>query len=246
MIDRRFCNWQNFVMPGFLLVPVHLDALVLTHDCAVVEAMNDFSRLPWTDGQVDHNGDTPYVSEAIVSRPFQNRNLHLKAGIHLHWSMPDALTRGIQTDGITRFPAVPNRWLVTRSRTAATATHHDSDVQWEIEGQWVVESDYLYPDGQGREMSHVSYPVAVDAEAGRHRPYRYMGRNLPLEAWRNGASSEAEYLDKLTAIGYGESAFAAFYPNCHSVFGFHDDQVPERDPMGLRYDLLGWYADPGS
>ena len=48
-------------MPNFLLVPVHLDALVLEHDRAVVEAMNDFSRLPWTDGEADRNGDTPYL-----------------------------------------------------------------------------------------------------------------------------------------------------------------------------------------
>ena len=31
-----------------------------------------------------------------------------------------------------------------------------------------------------------------------------------------------EYVEKLTALGYGEPLFAAFYPNCLSVFGLYD------------------------
>ena len=70
-----------------------------------------------------------------------------------------------------------------------------------------------------------------------------MGRSVPLAAWREaGASSER--IGKLTAVGYGEPTFAAFYPNCHSVFGFHDGDYAGNVPAGLRYDILGWYADP--
>jgi hypothetical protein len=50
-------------------------------------------------------------------------------------------------------------------------------------------------------------------------------------------------LETLTAVGYGEPTFAAFYPNCLSVFGFHDD-APPRSLQGVQYDVIGWYSEP--
>ncbi|MDJ0510205.1 MAG: hypothetical protein QNJ64_13260 [Crocosphaera sp.] len=47
-------------------------------------------------------------------------------------------------------------------------------------------------------------------------------------------------------VGYGEPTFAAFYPNCRSVFGFHDEKYAENKPIfqGLQYDVIGWYSNP--
>src|SRR5271166_5555203 len=103
-----------------LLVPIHLDALYLKKDRSVVEAMADFSRLPYFDGKRDVNPDVANLSEEILAQPFEDRDLQLQAGVHLHWALPDALTKGVisEKDG-TNFPAVPNRWLVTRSRKEA-------------------------------------------------------------------------------------------------------------------------------
>ncbi|NEP73847.1 MAG: hypothetical protein F6K25_17510 [Okeania sp. SIO2G4] len=215
------------------MVPVHLDALHLEMDRLVVEAMADFSRLPYFDGQRDVNPNIANISEEIVSQPFQNHNLYLKAGIHLHWALPDALTKGIQvTDDNkqtqTVFPVVPNRWLVTRS---------NKDNQ--IEKQWVVESDYLYPEGKGSQVGSIAYPIEV--QEGKHQPFRYLGRKVLLAAWQEN-DPNAEYLPSLTAVGYGEPTFAAFYPNCHSVFGFYDDYAAEI-PDGLKYDVIGWYSN---
>jgi hypothetical protein len=53
----------------------------------------------------------------------------------------------------------------------------------------------------------------------------------------------AEYYPKLTAVGHGEPTFAAFYPNCHSVFGFYDSELTAKSGEG-RYYLFGWYSDP--
>ena len=36
--------------------------------------------------------------------------------------------------------------------------------------------------------------------------------------------------------------FAAYYPDCHSVFGFHDD-FPDRSE-NLSYVVVGWYSQP--
>lgn len=220
-------------MKNILMVPVHLDALYLARDRLLVEAMADFSRLPYFDGVRDVNSNIANISEEIVSQPFQNQNLYLKSGIHLHWALPDALTKGIQVSNDngpskTAFPPVPNRWLVTRSRGET------------IENQWVVESDYLYPEGEGSQVGSIAYPIEVQND--KHQPFRYLGRKVRLTDWQEDQVG-AEYLPSLTAVGYGEPTFAAFYPNCHSVFGFHDDDYAAEIPGELQYDIIGWYSE---
>jgi hypothetical protein len=225
-------------MGNILLVPIRADALSLAADQPALETMADFTRLPYNDGERDVNADTANISEGIVSQPFQDENLYLKAGTHLHWSLPDTLTRGAHDVSGTDFPSVPNRWLVSRSRSVDGGTPV-------VEKQWVVESDYLYPDGEGGQSGSVSFPYAPDSAKGESQPFRYVGRTMPLAAWA-ADDPQAEYLTQLTAVGYGEPSFAAFYPNCHSVFGFHDDDYGDGPPAGLRYDVFGWYADAGA
>jgi hypothetical protein len=204
-----------------------LDALYLKRERLVIEAMADLSIIPYFNRKRDVNPNIAHISEEIVSQPFQNQNLYLKAGIHLHWALPDALTKGIQdSDKKTVFPSVPNRWLVTRTLNGKKR-------------QWVVESDYLYREGEGEQLGSIAYPIEI--KNGNHQPFRYLGRKLPIEAWLEN-DPKAEYLALLTAVGYGEPTFAAFYPNCHSVFGFYDDYSPENTD-GLQYDVIAWYSD---
>ncbi|MFN6012313.1 MAG: hypothetical protein ACK47N_20310 [Microcystis sp.] len=214
---------------SILMIPVHLDALYLKRDRLVVEAMADLSMIPYFNRKRDVNPNIAHISEEIVSQPFQNQNLYLKAGIHLHWALPDALTKGIQdSDKKTVFPSVPDRWLVTRTLNGKKR-------------QWVVESDYLYREGEGEQLGSIAYPIEIKNGNGNHQPFRYLGRKLPIEAWLEN-DPKAEYLALLTAVGYGEPTFAAFYPNCHSVFGFYDDYSPENTD-GLQYDVIAWYSD---
>lgn len=224
-------------MSNLLLVPMRLDALVLGSERQMVQARVNFTLLPHSDGKRDANPDIAFISEEIVSQPFQYRNLTLKEGIHLHWALPDALANGRQTSSGTEFPTVPNRWLIIRSRKNST----DSRT---VEQQWIVESDYLYPDGAGALSGSVNIPHAANELRNESRPFRFLGRKLPLEAWK-GDDPQAEYWDQLTAVGYGEPTFAAFYPNCLSVFGFYDEDYSDNLPGGLQYDVLGWYGDPG-
>ena len=110
--------------------------------------------------------------------------------------------------------------------------------------QWIVESDYLYPYGEGENAGSIAYPL--DQPQSTDPRFRYMGQCMLLADWRQNQQNGNmdEYLDKLTAVGYGESSFAAFYPNCVSVFGFWDDEITsEIPPEGLRYSLIGWYRD---
>lgn len=102
-----------------------------------------------------------------------------------------------------------------------------------------MESDYLYREGEGEQLGSIAYPIEI--KNGNHQPFRYLGRKLPIEAWLEN-DPDAEYLPSLTAVGYGEPTFAAFYPNCHSVFGFYDD-YSATNLEGLQYDVIGWYSD---
>jgi hypothetical protein len=246
-------------MGGFLLVPIHLDALCLETDLSVVGAKCDFTRLPYWNGEREINADIANISEELLSIPFQDRGLQLRAGVHLHWALPDALSRGINTPEKTAskrkltFPAVPNRWLVTRSGKGA-------DGKLRIERQWVVESDFLYPNAAGDVQGCVAVPFPSDPASGKYRPYRHLGRRRPFNAqWAEDPAAESLTQSgyQLTAVGYeprpnsaaakiggyGELTFAAFYPHCQSVFGFHDS-LPPATLMGAQYEVIGWYSDP--
>lgn len=244
-------------MARVLAVPIRLDALRLSTGLTVVEARADFTRLPYWDGvmQCEVNPDVANISEDLVSYPFQDRALVLPKGVHLHWALPDALTRGRsettkEHGQRMNFPAVPDRWLVTRS------------VNGKTDCQWIVESDYLYPNHEDlppsdeTSLRSIAIPFPFDQEKGE-RPFRFLGR----KQLRTDASGSGEYLStmgyRLTAVGYevdpnsagdskpragfGEPTFAAFYPNCLSVFGLHDPDAPE-NPTGLKYDLVGWFS----
>jgi len=142
-----------------LLVPIHLDALVLENEETVLEAMADFSRLPYYDGLTHQNinADVAYISENIVSHPFRDKSLVLKRGVHLHWALPDALTQGLNNKGGLVFPVVPDRWLVTRCKLDGSE-----------QKQWIVESDYLHPEGKQPDDT-VSFPLPLRPQADKGR-----------------------------------------------------------------------------
>ncbi|GJM33960.1 MAG: hypothetical protein DHS20C18_29610 [Saprospiraceae bacterium] len=217
-------------MPNLVLVPVHLDALFLSHDQLVAGPKADFTRLPYLRNGQDHQSDAPFLSEEILTKPFHNENLHLKAGIHLHWALPDALTKTLDGKDSSHFPTVPNRWLISRIRNG------------QKEKTWVVESDYLYSDGMGQYSGSISYPYPKISP--NDQPFRFLGRKMPWAAWKNATANNNEYLDHLTAVGYGEPTFAAFYPNCHSVFGFHDGEINPYTLANTSYEVTGWYNNP--
>jgi hypothetical protein len=220
-------------MPDYLVVPVRVAGLWLSSDRLVVGATADFSRLPFTDGRRDFNADVANLSDDIVSQPFQDQDLYLKAGVHVHWTLPRGLAAERPRKSGAEFPAVPDRWLVTRWR--------QQGAQRVVEMAWVVESNYLHPDGEGADSGSIAFPLRMGHPMRRTRPVRYLGRKVPLDAWREREPS-AEYLEGLTAVGHGDPTFAAFYPNCLSVFGLHDHLIGDR-LAGAGYDVFGWYTD---
>ena len=114
---------------AYLLVPLHLDAMVLDEKTRVATS---FSRFQMDYGNLQFNDDPE-------PPPFGGaEEKHPKAGTYLHWTLPQALRHGIyRDDGTTEFPLVPNRWLVIRQGGGDASTLK----------AWVLESDYLGEDG---------------------------------------------------------------------------------------------------
>jgi hypothetical protein len=226
-----------------LLVPMHVDALCVDGLDEMAAPGADFSRLPHVHAGQDINAEVPWLGEAIAARPFENSRQKLGRGVHLHWVLPGALCRAaalgeVSTKSALSFPAVPDRWLVIKRWLDGDARRVE---------RWIVESNYLHPSGAVPERPAVSYPFPtnLELEPGA-RPYRYLGRVVPLARWRDGKREGDAYLpEPLTALGYGVPNFSTFYPNCHSVFGFHDETVALANlTADLSYEVLGWYDDP--
>ncbi len=204
------------------------------------------------------NLDTnPYLGTSVVPRPFEEEAG--LPGIHLHWTLPDALTRSDPTDG-KGFPQVPNRFLVVR--LAALLPGPGGTAAALEKKAWVVESDYLWTEGEKGEREErarnaFSRAVPVTEEMAamglKHdHAYVYQGRVRALDA--DWADSGRKSLRRFTALGYGTEAYAAAYPMCRNVFGFFDPLFDsERAPDGLddrhqhlSYLVIGWYGDVAS
>ena len=119
---------DKFLRPGpCLLVPVTVEALVVT-----------------TRGQLlgwQYNANTYTEMRrfgSIEPLPFSQVTKAPPTGVTLHWTLPDAVTHGVEdSQGEIEYPAVPNRWVVAR-------THENPARPGEILIKaWVVRSDFL-------------------------------------------------------------------------------------------------------
>jgi hypothetical protein len=249
---------------SLLRVPIRVDALYVPKEQEFARSMADFSLLPCklSNGST-LNADTPNLAEAAfvptlgLAPDEHGTALPFPQGLHLHWALPDALATGYHRDGKTQFPAVPNRWLVRRL-----------DDKGSCQREWIVESDFLHPcDKQTGEPTYLPPPLDAGVPiAGwpggkpitfptwrrdtTGAAFRYMGRTLLLQDWLQKKTEGAEYLNQddkapyqLTAIGYGEPAFAAYYPNCYSVFGLCDVDPRIKPVARYEYQVIGWYQE---
>lgn len=152
----------------------------------------------------------------------------LRAGAHLHWILPDALTHA---DG-EEYPAVPDRYLVTRLYE-----------NWEgkLDARcFLVESNFMSMDSRYCE----SVTIPVFQESNLRKNWRYLGRSYDILNTPKQQEPE-EYLDTLTALGPGDPMFAAYYPSCSSVFGFYDSLEDVEAGTSITYFVAGYYSDPG-
>src|ERR1700704_6571787 len=127
---------SGFAAEGLgLVVPINVEALCVNDQTGPVfqPSPYDFAKLANT------NRSEPYISATVMTEPTPGFMPH---GVHLHWALPDGITKGEtpqDTSGQARFPATPDRWLVSRVFTDL------SDPQKPVNRVkcWVVESNYL-------------------------------------------------------------------------------------------------------
>jgi hypothetical protein len=206
-----------------LLVPIHVEALVKGPGQAPLEAVQrapDFSGVAFNEFRGEQLERTLFTSSDA---------LYEGSGVHLHWALPDGLRHGVAKSEreAPAFPAIPNRWLVVRSWDEGAP----SDALRLSQQAWIVESDAMDAEGDG-----IEWPVPeLDYKAR-------VGKCYALSAWPGERSSQRRV--KLTALGYGDPTFSAYYPACRTNLGFHDDALDALpDGTRLSYLVLGWYAD---
>ncbi len=231
-------------MSKHLVVPIKVHAIWQKEEEAAIGPEVDFESLPYFDQELhmDMNPDVPYLAESVISPPFQNTNFLLEQGVHLNWDFPQFLkTSEFGAKEAKKFPAVPNRWLI--SRFTANAETADAN--------WIIESDALLHNLKGAKvyrMAQTSLPIDINSG---ERPYTYMGRVEKLEEWIKRENIQgkkythwrAEHAgeEALTAMGWGSMSFDVFYPNCRGVFGFHDPDGKAEH----KYKVVGWYDRAG-
>lgn len=206
-----------------LFVPVTVDAVTITYP-----ALNNPSS--WTPPRY---AGLPFFepTDAVPFTPgrYQPSGRDF-TGIILHWALPDGLTQGSQSGaGEVTYPAIPNRWLLTRKfrdpRDLTRWTFHSI----------IIASDYV-GDPAGS-----SYPGLNQAGQVIRT---YLGRTWPLASWPGEAAIAGRLLDPpLTAVGPGDATFGAFAPNVRDVLGVADPLTSVGDGP-ISYALYGWYGDP--
>ncbi|ROS05146.1 hypothetical protein EDC56_0675 [Sinobacterium caligoides] len=230
---------------SFLCVPIKVDALVCDNLVSAVATQDDFSLLPYQNAEKqDISAGVANIASSIARDAFNNHASH-PAGVHLHWSMPDALTKGEINDHYGKdgnnkpsidMPTVPNRWLVVRQHKTNT----------EDKKTWVVESDYIHPEGDKPKRA-ICIPNKLNIEDRKENvkntPFCYIGRQVELGAWLEEDKSKNYYLEELTALGWGTPYFSALYTDSYSVFGAYDpDIVGNKEVLNYDYKVYGWFS----
>jgi hypothetical protein len=210
---------------GPLLVPMHVDAMVLNVEASgatsFLRFQPDYSQLP-----LFQPVETPFAGGSTTPPP---------PGIYLHWTLPRPLRHGRHdTDaGATTFPWVPNRWVVVRIQ--------QSPASGGAVKAWIVESDYMAEDGSSPFVS----PEGLDAQ-GLPQPTR-IGRSLLLTPTLTELSTtEAPFL---TAVGPGTASFTTYAPGVTDVFAFYDQVYEDDEETAIEngtftYHVAGWYSNP--
>lgn len=162
-----------------------------------------------------------------------NRDAVLEEGIHVHWALPDYMTRAILLpkggDNIVIFPGVPDLWLVIRFNPGPPIEQVDAKRTWRawvvdsIAETWVPLSSWVPPSSRDPKLVHTA--AGILPSAGR---IGYPGYGI-------GTKDLKDY----------DPAMAAYYPESRRRFGFHDTVKDLSGTGAVSYAVIGWFADRG-
>ncbi len=245
---------MSFAARNTLLVPMGLKAMVMP-------AQDQDGGQGWDRRQLDYAKINAYqspVPPVFGGQGLQGTGTPPPTGVHLYWSLPQALTKaltqqeveilrradgGALPTGAPPYPLVPNRWMVLRIQ-------QDTNGGPAQIASWVINSDEMDPDeGQS------AYVDPFNLDAGNVVNPVNIGVARRIEDWLSLAqgSGFANVPPRpfLTAMGPGTGTFNAFTPGASNVFSFCDpleDDGTSIESATLNYAVLGWYsaasADP--
>ena len=167
--------------PSVLMVPVHIDALVLRQDRAVVDALADFTRLPYSDGQARCQ-----LRHRLPQRGHPHRSFRQSEPAAAGRGAPalgsagclDQGGRGRRGHG---FPVVPNRWLGVARAVGPGGLRH------RLGGGERLPASRR----RGRRDGQRHLSRRPPWLGGAAKPFRYLGRVVPLAAWTADAAPGA-------------------------------------------------------
>jgi hypothetical protein len=214
-----------------LLVPMDLKALVIGRTDAGAQ---------WINLKPDFRGvyrrDQVLGQQLGAALEFGPSTSGLKPGVHLHWALPDGLTQGVaaKDESGAEFAAIPNRWLVVRFWDRNSAA---PDLALDTRA-WIVESDTVVTNDD----SAAVWPTFATGKLDKADDYSvFVGKRYELSDWPGERAGERVII---TPVGYGDVAFAAYYPACRGILGFHDQDLSGvAAGTNLHYLVVGWYAD---
>ncbi|WP_346835976.1 hypothetical protein [Paenibacillus polymyxa] len=171
--------------------------------------------------QLDHNNSPEPPPFQQLEEEFKNNSEN--EGIYLQWILPKGFTHATATEGVVKFPLVPNRWLIIRKKHNVSTSTYDA--------AWVVISDKL--DSRGGSPFRIWKP-----EKGF---VNKIGAKVHFDTW-----NEDNLQQFLTADGAGDITFSSFQSSGQNVFSIHDELAGiDRDTeVELDYSVFGWFSDP--
>jgi hypothetical protein len=230
--ERTVATWHpSLPRDPRVLAPIQVDALVVRQTGA-----------QWADTLMKRtpagNEGSIVPAKDLLPKPFALRDKQRDRGVYLHWALPDALTRGSQaSDGSTSFPAVPDRWLITRISPSATRPDRRA-----VRG-WILQA-------------HDDNPQPMDVDGWREPGKAPDGIKNPLTALGYGDISWAGFFDNTEnrLAFYDDLQDVQRGPVAYLVCGWYSD--PALDPLGsaavhslaqfdARMKELGWALPSG-
>jgi hypothetical protein len=229
LTSRTAATWNpSLPRDPRVLAPIVVDALVIRQKGA-----------KWADTQMkrtDPSGSSIVDAKSLLPKPFAMRATDRDPGAYLHWALPEALTRGVRSDTVS-FPALPDRWLI--SRIFPSATHSDRRAV----RSWILQA-------------HDNNPQPIDLDSWHEPGTPPAGIKNPLTALGYGDVSWAGYFDNTQnrLAFYDDLKDVKAGPIAYLVCGWYSD--PAQDPLGpaqvssltsfnARLQQLGWTLPVG-
>ena len=219
-----------------LVVPIIVKGIFVDKSFASIGPTADFSFLPWNDGKQDLNPDYAPLGQYVEATPLQSANGKLKAGIHLHWTLPPALVRSLENkdpDKEGEMPFVPVKWNVVPVEVETVTGEAAKDIKSET-----VWSDYIHKEETHLNDNFAQVPIPPQREQPQPQPFRYMGTSTKLGQQPEGNEyyKNPNFLgEPLTALGYGSMSFAPYYPDCREVFGHHVPNIDKTQVQSVTF-----------